>query len=256
MNGYRRNSIKGSTIKLIELLQRAELCLNSIQLNRSDVVLEIGCGSGGSSLLLSKRCKRVTAIDIYEPLIEWLSSRQHTDNVKFLAIDTAKNPPQSLCNTFDKFICINVMEHGENPLGLLSFSSHILRHGGKGVMTFPISNPFHGENYFTRDSLLALVAESDLETTNRILKTDIFGLLLRNFVVKMQSLLVEPPIESDRFNDYTYFKMMQKPKKVHNLYKFAISLLFVAHKNPFYECKSGDRALILFEKKPDNLPVS
>ena len=136
---HENNKAKVDSIKYVELLrgplaalhelQRAELCFNSLGLNKSDVVCEIGCGAGFASFWLSKRCKKVIAIDISEPLIEFLSKRPHPNNLEFCVIDATQNPPKSLCNMFDKFICIDAMEHVEDPLSLLNFVSQILKTG-------------------------------------------------------------------------------------------------------------------------------
>lgn len=116
------------------------------------------------------------------------------------------------------------------------------------MITFPINNPHHGRNYFTKDSLLNLVAKTDLETHVKILKLDRFGSLLEGIPGKFQGILANVPVESDEFDGTICFQMMQKPKKVHNLYKFAISILFKIHEDPFYENESGNRALIVAEK--------
>ncbi len=140
------------------------------------------------------------------------------------------------------------MEHVVNPSGLLTFISQVLKRGGLSVITFPINNLHHGRNYFTRDSLLDLIAKSELETRIKILKLDKLGSLLESVPQKLQGILANKPVESDQFNGTTCFQMMQKQKKAHTLYKFAISLLFKIHESPFYQDETGNRVLIVARK--------
>lgn len=114
----------------LHTLRETKLCLDFMQVDKGDAICEIGLGTGFTSLILSKRFKRVVAIDISERLIEVLCSSPHPDNVEFFAMDATKEPPKELLNQFDKCICIDVLEHVEDPLGLLTFISQILRRGG------------------------------------------------------------------------------------------------------------------------------
>lgn len=249
-----------SSVKFVELLRgplvalgtlhRAKLCLDFLELDKNDVVCDIGCGTGLTTLLLAKRCRRVVGIDISEPSIEFLSNRPHPDNVEFWAIDATLDAPRSLYNKFDKCISMDVMEHAEDPLGLLRFISQILKKRGVGLITFPINNPHHGRNYFTSGSLslLNLITESDLETHVKILKLDRFGSLLEKHLRQVQDILGHSPMESEEFHGTTCFQMMQKQKKVHSLYKFGLTLLFKIRENPFYEDESGDRVLMVAKK--------
>ena len=95
--------MKGSNIKFMELLrgplaalhelQRAELCLNSLGLNRSDVACEIGCGAGITSFLLSERCKKVIAIDISPKMIKKAQDKidkNNWENIELICADLTK----------------------------------------------------------------------------------------------------------------------------------------------------------------------
>jgi len=233
------------------ILHRTELCRNLLPPARSDIVCEIGPGNGLAGFVLSGLCRRVVAIDISEPLIEFLSNNPHPDNLEFYAIDATKNPPNDFRARFDKCICMDVMEHAEDPPGLLKFISQILKAGGSAVITFPINNLHHGRNFFTRDSLLELVAKSDLKMDIRFVRLDRLGWLLENIPYKFQSVLSnssKAESDEDEFDSTACFQMLQKPKRMYSLYKLAITLLFKVHVNPFYDSEAGDRALIIAKK--------
>ena len=48
--------------------------INTLNLKSSDVILDMGCGSGGITIPLSRYCKKVYAVDISEKMIEMYST--------------------------------------------------------------------------------------------------------------------------------------------------------------------------------------
>lgn len=231
----------------LETLRRARLCLNWLGVKGDDVICDIGCGPGLTSLILSKRCERVIAIDVSEPLIDFLRARPHPDNVEFYVLDATKSPPRDFGSRFDKCICTDVLEHVDDSQGLLRFISYILKSGGRSVISCPVNNPHHGMDYLT---LLNLVSKSDLMADVKVIELDRFGSLLSWVPAKFRKILRIPDSRSNAliFNKTVGFQMLQRPKSIHYLYKFAIASLFKIHEDPFYESESGGRALIIAEK--------
>jgi 2-polyprenyl-3-methyl-5-hydroxy-6-metoxy-1,4-benzoquinol methylase len=111
-------------------MRTLELVLSNLNLSKDDLVLEIGLGSGFETFMHSKRSKRVVGIDISEPLIKLLKKSLRLDNVKFYTVDATKEPPNKFLGEFDKCICLDVLEHVEDPKSFLIFIQKILRPGG------------------------------------------------------------------------------------------------------------------------------
>lgn len=65
-----------------------------------------------------------------EKVIKFRNENPKHRNVEFYAMDVTKEPPKEFLNRFDKCICIDVLEHVENPAKLLEFVSSVLKTGG------------------------------------------------------------------------------------------------------------------------------
>lgn len=85
-------------------------------INKSDSVLDIGCGGGLLAYDLAKKASEVVAIDISSRNIEYARSHFSSDNLEFLVGDATVYP---FSRRFDKVILSNVLEHISDRVGLL-----------------------------------------------------------------------------------------------------------------------------------------
>jgi len=247
---------KGNELRLKELIEAPisnlysmrtlELVLSNLNLSEENSVLEIGLGTGFETFIVSKRSREVVGIDISEPLIRFLTENLRLDNVKFCTMNGTKEPPKEFLGAFDKCICLDVLEHVEDPKSFLSFIQKILRRGGWLGMTFLI-NKEHRRNYFTKENVYDLFGDVDMNADIRIVKQNKFGSLISRFYAKVQSML-KPPEEADKFEYSTAFEMLQHPKRIHWLYKLGIIILFKISAHTYRECKSEERVLVIAQK--------
>lgn len=225
-----------------------EICFDIFDISKEDICLDIGCGGGDIEYLLLKSVKKIIGIDISEAVIKFLNENPKPDNAEFYAMDATKEAPKEFLNRFDKCISINVMEHVENPVKLLEFVSSVLKMGGELVMTFPINNPHHGRNYFTKEKVWELFENSaDLKSDITIIKLGKLGLLARLFYELIRKLL-KPGKETDTFDGTVRLSMMQNPKRIYNFYKLGLILLCKISENSYYEDESGNIVLIRAQK--------
>lgn len=131
------NELINAPISNLYSMRTLELVLSNLNLSKDDSVLEIGLGSGFETFMISKQSREVVGIDISEPLIKFLNKSPKLDNAKFYVMDSTKKPPNEFLGAFDKCICLDVLEHVEDPRGLLDFISKILR---RGVLRHDFSN--------------------------------------------------------------------------------------------------------------------
>lgn len=241
------NELMKAPIANLYSMRTLELILSNINLSKDDSVIEIGLGTGFETFVLSKRTREVVGIDISEPLIEFLNKSLRLDNAMFYAMDATKEPPGEFLDAFDKCLCLDVLEHVEDPKGLLSFIQKILKQGGVLGMTFPI-NRVHGRNYFTKEDIYELFRGIDLSADIRIVKQNRFGSLISKIYATVQNTLKQPPRESDRFDEAIAFEMLRCPKKIYKLYKLGIIILFKITTHTYCEDKSGKRVLIIAQK--------
>ncbi|XP_070552691.1 juvenile hormone acid O-methyltransferase-like isoform X2 [Ptychodera flava] len=76
-----------------------------MQLNRTDVLLDVGCGVGSLTALLSKRVARVTAFDISPEMIKEAKEISKAKNITYSLGDATKlSTYEEYRNSFDKVV--------------------------------------------------------------------------------------------------------------------------------------------------------
>lgn len=111
-------------------------------------VLDIGAGAGAFSLRLKDLGYQVTALDI-DPQ-KWAASE-----VPFLVLDINKGVRASVSDQYDAVCCIEVIEHVENPWGLMRDIFSILKPGGIALVSTPNVTNFLSRLVYLRTGNLA-----------------------------------------------------------------------------------------------------
>lgn len=96
---------------------------------RCKSVIEIGCGTGKNTILLSQIAETVHAIDFSESMIEKAKEKVNSDNVTFIIGDIAKQWTYPN-NSADLIACNLVLEHIENLSFVFSEAFRVLVKGG------------------------------------------------------------------------------------------------------------------------------
>lgn len=102
------------------------------QIGKNDLVLDLGSGSGQSSIKTAKYCKKVVAVEINKNLIEIAkieAKKRHIKNIEFKAGNLEKKLAFKN-STFDKIIFLDVLEHLVNRDQILSEIHRILKPNG------------------------------------------------------------------------------------------------------------------------------
>jgi SAM-dependent methyltransferase len=100
-------------------------------------ILDYGCGTGASLawLQLHSQPGRCVGLDISEGAIDYAKRRY--PGIDFLVLD-AESPPQALRQEFDIAICLEVLEHLNNPnMALNHLAGHYLRPEGRLLVSTP-----------------------------------------------------------------------------------------------------------------------
>lgn len=101
----------------------------------NDSILEIGCGVGDYCSEISHFCKGVIGIDISTQI-----AASRFKNIRFLRASAEKLAFRD--NTFDKALCINVIEHVVDPLEMLLEIRRVLKPRGVLILITPNLNFF------------------------------------------------------------------------------------------------------------------
>jgi 2-polyprenyl-3-methyl-5-hydroxy-6-metoxy-1,4-benzoquinol methylase len=91
-------------------------------------VLDVGCGEGLLALALSRRVRRVTAIDRHAPTLELAQQHASADNIDYVLGDFLAHPFEPA--SFDAVVSVVVLHHIGLALGLERMTE-LLRPGGR-----------------------------------------------------------------------------------------------------------------------------
>jgi SAM-dependent methyltransferase len=122
-------------------------------------VLDIACGVGYGTALLAENpsVTRALGVDISSAAVEYASRRYANDRVSFLCAGATEFLPR---RQFDNVVCLETIEHVDDPSGLFAHLISLLVPGGRLIASVPVTpsvdaNPHHKTN-FSRKSFLRL----------------------------------------------------------------------------------------------------
>lgn len=121
--------------------KRKNLILNS---KKAETVLDLGCGTGTFLRFISKKAKKVFAVDASEKMIQKAKKRvdaEKLSNVQIQFADALKLPFEK--DFFDTVYCINTFYHIKDKEKVISEISRVLKKNGTAYIEFyNVLNPF------------------------------------------------------------------------------------------------------------------
>jgi ubiquinone/menaquinone biosynthesis C-methylase UbiE len=119
---------------------------------RGKRVLDLACGEGYGSFILSETADSVTGIDIDDLSVRHASSRYAKDNLSFITGSITKIPIEGE-SLFDVIVCFEAIEHVKEHDSLMSEVKRLLKKEGAFIVSSPnkyiysdlpnYKNPFH-----------------------------------------------------------------------------------------------------------------
>lgn len=118
---------------------RVKAVLEALKLKDDDFVLDCGCGDAVLDPIIEKKCSGVIGIDLYYFNIR--ATNRFKGNVAFILADIAHLPFRA--GTFNKALCMEVLEHLHDDIEALREIKRVLVRGGILVITVPnLEYPF------------------------------------------------------------------------------------------------------------------
>ncbi|XP_070550299.1 juvenile hormone acid O-methyltransferase-like [Ptychodera flava] len=113
-----------------------------MQLNRTDVLLDVGCGVGSLTALLSKRVARVTAFDISPEMIKEAKEISKAKNITYSLGDATKlSTYEEYRNSFDKVVAHFALHWMKDYKTALEGIYQSLKPGGQCFMNMSQQKP-------------------------------------------------------------------------------------------------------------------
>lgn len=106
--------------------------------NNPKAVLDVGCASGWLLFEIAKNYPKAqcTGIDVYKKALEYASKAYK--KIKFIEADAHKLPFSD--QSFDLIICTEVLEHVQDPKGVLQEIKRVLKPGGVVIAEMDTNN--------------------------------------------------------------------------------------------------------------------
>lgn len=107
--------------------------LETLEISGGEKVIDIGCGIGNQSYILSKTSSEVLGIDLQAFMIDYAKENRNNENIVYLCEDFMKTDfPEDY---YDIVICQNVMFHIEDKEVFLKKVYKLLKRGGQFAFT-------------------------------------------------------------------------------------------------------------------------
>lgn len=136
--GYKGGfKLHGINISNIYHNARQNSAFNYLKLQEDDVVLDAGCGNGKLALKISKKCKKIYAVDISKNAFSKTNTK-HQKNLIFRKMNIENLKFKS--KFFDKIVCVETLEHVLHPEKVLREFSRVIKSEGILVITYPTIN--------------------------------------------------------------------------------------------------------------------
>lgn len=129
---YYQKGVKENLLQKIWHTNKLNMVLKSIEYEKKEKILDVGCASGWFIFEISKKYPKsyCFGIDIYEKGIDY--AKKKYSHIKFKTADAHKIPYEK--EVFDIVICTEVLEHVDDPKLVLTEIKRVLKKGGIAVI--------------------------------------------------------------------------------------------------------------------------
>ena len=168
-----------------------------LELNKNDLLLDVGSGAGIFAEKLADSCKKTIAIDINWDNIKIAKNQIKNKNISYIVCDAVYLPFKK--SIFNKILATEIIEHIKRDDLFVKELSHVLSDDGTIVITTPCNNPSihleglrkktgvnfehafgHMRSGYTKESLSKLLGKFNLKIIKTSYYLQFFGELARS----------------------------------------------------------------------------
>ncbi len=165
------------------------------KLNKKDFVLDVGCGNGFTLIRLKSKIAKAIGVDVNPDLIKIannLVQKRKAKNLRFIIMNANKRLPFKN-KTFDKVICIDVLEHLEKRNFAIKEIARVLKNNG--TLFLVTDNP--DTSWKKLQKSVGVFYYADKDHKYEYTKSEIIGLLRRNQfdVISIDYITYDTPLK-------------------------------------------------------------
>jgi 2-polyprenyl-3-methyl-5-hydroxy-6-metoxy-1,4-benzoquinol methylase len=128
---YQRHRWFGNAVAQADYCMTGDALLDALRPHEAERILEVGCGPGTWTRVVSARCRTLTAIDISEKMIQSARGYAQASNITFVCSDFMLF---TTMERYDKVFAVRVFEHFQDKAEFLHHSRELLKPGGQFVL--------------------------------------------------------------------------------------------------------------------------
>lgn len=165
-------------------LQQSDELFRGFKLKQGESLLDVGAGSGTVSLFAAQRQCRVTYTDINPAAVDELRTRFETGGFSpsTEGIVSNSDPLPLASDSYDKIVCLEVLEHTINPQRCMNELFRVGKPGAQYLLSVPgelgenIQKSYAPKLYFDVPNHLHVFSKSDFESL-----VEASGLLVKQY---------------------------------------------------------------------------
>lgn len=128
---YSHKQWQRSAVSIFDFDFTKKYLLRNISPQKTDYILEIGCGPGKWTEIISKKCKKMTAVDISSNMLKQARKRCKSNNITFIHGNIEKI---KISKNFEKIFAVRSIEYMKNKHKLIKKLYGMLAKNGRLVI--------------------------------------------------------------------------------------------------------------------------
>lgn len=184
------------------------------KISKNSFVLEVGCGEGYGTKLLSQSVGKIIGLDVDKNTIAHCSGKYGAENCLFSAYDGVIIPYDD--STFDAVVSFQVIEHIQDDINYISEIYRVLKGNGVFILTTPNRtnrlkpgqkpwNKFHIREYYPE--------ELEKILNNKFYDIKIWGIRGNDEVQRIEMARLKQHIKIISLDPFNLRKLIPKPLK-------------------------------------------
>jgi len=227
---------------------RLRLINSLLNIEDNDVILDAGCGDGYISYKISKKVRKLSAVDISKKVIDknmWYND----ERLEFMQMDL-EDLPKKIKRKYDKILVMDVLEHTKYFRTIINSLLKVMRKKGEILITIPV---FEGHGHFKYNDFKFLrkyLTQKGFDIIKlEYIQMPFFTNCIDKLIKWMRRLAGYKMKETDSFENTLSYEQKEKETIVFKVYKIMFSVLNLFTCLDFKTYEKGEDFILIKAKK-------